>query len=351
METNKIIVKCEIPFLIRTDNPETDEFEFFPIPADDYTAEIGFRMAPGGGGGNITTAGAADEDRLGHMSTTHVKAKLDEKFIESIPDDVQQLPDSLVFQMSSGGLGEPSYIAEEVTSAINRFLSIYRTNTESYWMRNLLPHDIFDFAIVKFDEEGKKSEQHHKHTAGAMTGMGSTLSDEEVSEIQDMLDDQKTPSIYSRLQLKIRDQISLNEYALAVVDSQRLMESWIKEAFEHLLQTVEGYSRSEAIDTARKGGDFKNFHNIRGMYNSKLDFDLEGTAEFTDWEDIAKSLRNDIVHEGYEPTEEETVETVQINNKLMLRVKSEFDNDLHSDLLAISELPDDGIGRTTMRND
>lgn len=351
METNKIIVKCEVPYLIRTDNPENDEFEFFSIPTGDYTAEIGFRMAPGGGSGNITTAGAADEDRLGHMSTTHVKTKLDKKFLESIPDNVQQLPDSLVFQMGSGGLGEPSYIAEEVTNSINKFLNIYRANTESYWMRNLLPHDIFDFLIVKFDEEGNRSEQHHKHTAGAMTAMGSTLSDEEVSEIQNMLDNQKTSSIYSRLQLKLRDQISLNEYALAVVDSQRLMESWIKEAFEHLLQTVEGYSRTDAKDTARNGGDFKNFHNIRGMYNSKLGFNLESTTEFNDWDNIAKDLRNDIVHEGYEPSRKEAIETVKINNKLMLRVKSEFGNDLHNDLLAISELPDDGIGRTTLGDD
>lgn len=352
MNANKIIVECEVPFLIRTDNPENDEFEFFTILADDYSAEIGFRMVAGGGKGPMTTAGGADEDRMGHMSTTHVRANLDAEFIDNIPEDVKSLPDSVTFQMSSGGLGELSYIAEEVTDCINKFISVYKTQTESYWMRNLLPHDIFDFSIVKIDDEGEKSEHHHKHTASVMEGMGSTLSDEKISDIRYELNNEESPSIYSRLQLKLRDQISLKEYALAVADSQRLMESWIKDAFEHLLKTVENHSQSDAIDTARhQDGSFKDFHDIRKMYDSKLGFDLEGTTEFQRWDNIAQDTRNKIIHEGYEPTKEEAVKAIQINTNLILRVKSEFDSYLPDNLLVIEEFPDDGIGRATMGED
>lgn len=351
MDTEKIIVKCEIPYLIRTDNPGTEEFEMFSIPRKEYTAQIGFRMAPGGGGGNITTAGASDEDRLGHMSTTHVKAVLNTDFIDNIPDDVHRMPESLEFRMGSGGNDEASYIVEEVTQSINQFLDIYKSKTGSYWMRRLLPHDIFDFAIVKVDSEGGETQQHHKHTASPMTGMGSTLSGEEKSEIEDMLAEQEIPSIYSRLQLQIRDQVSLKEFGVAVVGSQRLMESWLKESFEHLLKTSEGYSQSNAESTARhQDGSFKDFHDIRKMYNSKLGFALEDTTEFEDWEDTAREVRNNIIHEGYEPTENEAITAIQINNRLMIRVKSEFKSDLRSGLLAVEEIPEDGVGRTTFRD-
>lgn len=349
MDTKRIVVKCEIPFLIRTDDPETEDFAHFSVPTQDYTAELGFRMAPGGGKGNITTAGGSDEDRLGHMATTHVKTELDEEFVDNIPDEISDLPDSLQFQMGSGGSGEASYIVEEVTKCINKFLEIYKVNTESYWMRRLLPHDIFDFVIVKIDNQGEKKEQHHKHTAGAMTGMGSTLSENDISEIQDSLSKSENPSIYSRIQLEIRDQISLKEYDIAVVSSQRLMESWLKQSFEHLLKTVEGYSQSKAEDTARhQDGSFKDFHDIRKMYDSKLDFDLEATSEFQQWQNNSKDVRNDIIHEGYEPTKQEAVNSVQTNNSVIMRVKSEFKSDLSDDLVAVSKMPSDGVGRTTL---
>jgi len=84
------------------------------------------------------------------------------------------------------------------------------------------------------------------------------------------------------------------------------------------------------------------------MYRSKLSFNLEGTTEFQNWEDTAKDLRNDIVHEGYEPTQSEAVEAVKINNRLVVRIKSEFKEDLSDYLLSVKKLPDDGIGRTTL---
>jgi len=349
MDTKEIIIRCEIPFLIRTDNPEDDEFQFFTIPTDNYTAEIGFRMAPGGGRGNITTAAGADEDRLGHVSTTHVKAKFGGDFIRSIPEEVHELPGSAVFQMGGGnGQDEYSYYAEELTICINKFISIYKNQTDSYWMRNLLPHDIFDFAIVKVDNEGNESKTHHKHSASVMSGMGSTLSDDEISGIKQQLNTEKVPSIYSRLQLKLRNQISLKQYSLAVVDSQRLMESWIKEAFEHLLKELEGKSKVEAEKIARhQDGSFKDFHDIRKMYDSKLGFDLEATTEFQNWKNIAKGLRNDIIHEGFEPSETEAVEAVRINIDLIMVIKSQFGGVLRSDMLEVNKMPDDGIGRTT----
>lgn len=349
METKQIIVECEIPFLIRTGDHKTDDFDFFSVPTQDYTAKIGFRMVPGGGKENVKIAGGFDEDRLGHMSTTRVKAEFDKEFIESIPNEVYRLPESVERQVGKSGNTENAYVIEEVTKCVNIFIDIYRTNTGSYWMRRLLPHDIFDFDITRVNEEGKKSEQHHKHTASAMTGMAGTLSDKEVSEIKDMLESGEKPSIYSRLQLRVRDYISLGEYDIAVVDSQRLMESWLKEAFEHLLVEVKEYSQSEAEETARHDdGSFKDTYAVKGMYNSKLGFTLEDTTEFQQWDNSAKDLRNDIVHEGYEPTENETVEAVKIHNDLILRVKSEFESTLRSDLLAVEEMPEDGIGRTTM---
>ena len=84
------------------------------------------------------------------------------------------------------------------------------------------------------------------------------------------------------------------------------------------------------------------------MYRSKLSFDLEATSQFQKWENIAKELRNDIVHEGYEPTQSEAVEAVKINNEVLMRVKSEFKSDLSNYLLSITELPEDGIGRTKL---
>ena len=132
MDVKEVIIKCEIPFLVRVDNPETDEFEFFTVPTEDYNAEIGFRMAPGGGKGNITTAAGADEDRLGYMSTTHVKARFREDFIKNMPEEVMELPGSAVLQMvgSEGNAkGEFSYYAEELTYCINKFLQIYKSHT------------------------------------------------------------------------------------------------------------------------------------------------------------------------------------------------------------------------------
>jgi hypothetical protein len=127
------------------------------------------------------------------------------------------------------------------------------------------------------------------------------------------------------------------------------MESWLKEAFEHLLVQIKGYSQSEAEDAARhQDGSFKDFHDIRKMYDSKLDFDLEDTIEYQQWTDFARGIRNDIIHEGYETTEQEAVKSVQLNNNLIIRVKSEFKPNLHSDLLAVKEFPDDGIGRTKL---
>ncbi|WP_247728620.1 hypothetical protein [Halovivax limisalsi] len=354
METEKIVVRFQIPFLIRVGDPSSDDLETYEIPFENYTAEIGFNMVPGGGEGGITTATGAEEDRLGNLSRTNTQVVFGEDFIETIPEDILEVPGSPVLQISGGGQKKDKneYIVEEATQCVNRFVNAYKSVTDSYWMRNLLPHDIFDFVIIEKDGSGEHTQQHYKKNAGIMRGMGSTIDNEDDGLIRGMLKSRIDPSVYTRLQLRIRDQMSLKEFDLAVTDSHRLMERWLKEACEQLLQDYYGMDSEEAVETARReDGTFMKFDNILDQYSSKLDFQIKELKEYKEWNNGVRDLRNDIVHEGYNPTEEEAIEAAKACNRLVMAVKSEFDEYLIGKLSAISGLPEDGIGRTETFDD
>lgn len=353
MTVEKIVVQFKIPFLIRVGNPGSDGFEIYSIPFEEYTAKIGFDMEPGGKGG-VTIAAGAEEDRLGNLSSTKVQVVFGKDFIKSIPDDVLEIPGSAVFQIAGGGVKDDKngYIAKESTRCVNRFVKIYKSVTNSYWMRNLLPHDIFDFILIEVNENGDTSQQRYQHNAGIMSGMGSTIGEKKDNQIREMLVNNTTPSIYTRLQLRVRDEMSLKEYDLAVADSQRLMERWVKEACECLLQEFKGMSRSKAEDiTRREDGSFMSFDNIIDQYESKLDFNIRRSKEYDDWYNNVRGLRNDIVHEGYRPTENEAIEAVLGCNELAMYIKSDFNEYLCNDLLAINDIPEDGVGRTETFDD
>jgi len=77
------------------------------------------------------------------------------------------------------------------------------------------------------------------------------------------------------------------------------------------IMEAEGRSQTEIEDAFRKSNnDYKSITRVAKDAHKTIHFDFENSDEYENWEDKTRDLRNDVVHEGYSPSEAEARESL-----------------------------------------
>ena len=327
MDITEVLVDFQIPYLLQVEDSLEGNSEPFHVAVDGTPAAIYFKKIPKSSGGPVI-AGQMIGDRLGNVSETAVRVHFDERLIDKIPQDriEKSPPESLVHQGGSNTDDSHGFIVEAAVAAINRFLRVYKYVTVSYWMRNLLPYEIFSFRITEFKEDGEEKERTYNYSNSPYRGFGQTVEQEEEEEIRSILRTEEEQPIYPRLELETLDKISLGEYNLAVLNTQRLFEIWVKHACLLLLEKE--YDEERAHDLMTDDGEYVALGQTFNYFNQHFGHDFRETEEYDRWDRAYKQIRCEVAHAEYMASNQDANEMYEACQELQLTIYGEFKDDL-----------------------
>lgn len=244
-------------------------------------------------------------ERFGNSVSSKVITIFPEEFDNIFSDDV---PDKGVWP---GGRWFPDrdglYIKFAV-DAVNKVIYAYRHVTGGYWIQRLNMGDIAQFEIQDYDDGEIVNETKRQITRGSVQmGMDPENTVREVAEI---LERESPINIYQEIHLDIRDKIDLGDYSLSVLLSFMLFERWTKSAFLTSVSAIK--SEEKAHDLAFRDEQFKPLMHIIDLLDDHTNIDFKKYPQYEEWERNLYDVRNEVVHELYQPSFEEAGEAHEI---------------------------------------
>jgi len=336
MDTKEVFVDFNIPYLLQVEDSLEGEGEPYLIGLDGIPAEIYFKKVPKGSSG-ISIAGQMIGDRLGNVSETAVRVHFDERLIQEIPEEriEKSPPDSVVYQSGSHNEDYRGFIVESAVAAVNRFLRVYKNVTVSYWMRNLLPYEIFSFKIKEFREDGEQKEVTYEYSNSPFEGFGSLIEEQQDDKIRHALKTEEEVPLDSEMELETINKISLGEYNLAVLNAQRLFEIWVKNTALTLLE--QEYSEQRAEELMINDGEYVPMGQTFNYFDHHLDYDFTATDEHDRWRSAYKQIRCEVAHAEYIATNQEANEMYEACQSAQLVIYKEFEEELKGTRLELGE--------------
>ena len=294
---------------------------------DDIESEIRLGESKGGRAA-LRSSGAASfpRDRHGLLLNQEVEVHLSEDYISALPNDIEEPAyESMMFGSSAVGLHK--YLTEDSIDHYNRFIECYRTVTDSYWMRAVIPNEIVNFTIKKV-KNGKVIDETGLGLSGGSLLMG-TISVQQDKILRKQLAEGNSVTVPRQLDLDIKDKMELSEYTVAVFNSNQLFEFWTRREYNNILQS-EGKTPQEARDRMWNSGKDQ-YHHIKNMYDmieSDLGIAVKSTSEWNLWYKHCRDVRNELVHEGRRADELDAAYAYHYTKKVMAEFKHRFMNAL-----------------------
>ncbi|WP_226013588.1 hypothetical protein [Halomicrobium salinisoli] len=210
--------------------------------------------------------------------------------------------------------------------AINRFLEAYRAVMEDEWIRDLAFQDIVEFEV--YWDHGSDVENNTVYVPNDTFG-GSGLDEQKKDKIQEYLDDDVRINSAKRMDLNTQEKIHRGEYELAVINADRLFEFWAVNVFVYLKEQ-RGTPTEEAVSLVTNNG-IKNI--ISNFYQDHLGSDFKNTDEYEEWSKKTHDLRNNVIHEGWQVTEEEAQDAYDASLSAIATISEEFEDELRGTTL------------------
>lgn len=349
MGVKNYVLQFDIPYHIQVEDSfkGNQEKRFYPI-IDDIPAELRFESNPESKM-EVGTAGSVAGDRHGNFGHSSVQVWFDGRFIGTIPEDMDDempIDTEPVFHMGQPR-GTDRYLIENAVSYLNKFLRVYRASTNFYWITALSPHEIGRFGVVECHEDGTEDSRLRFVTQSALKSgpMDKAVLDRVRKGIQ-------LPSpitLYNELDLNGEDKIDRGDFNSAIIDSAILFESWVEQAYQ-IIAVEHGKSEQEALEDITKGGDSDETlspKNIITDHLSNFGFDFSATDEFEAWDNDTRVIRNKVVHDGYQASQEEARNAKDAVTAALVRLSDEFKDELQGTTLFIQEEPQDPLRRPT----
>lgn len=347
MNIKNYIVQFDLPYHIQVQDSfkNNQEKRFYPV-IDDVPAEIRFQSNQEDSGG-VAVAGTAAGDRHGRLGYSSVQVWFDYRFMNNIPDDIDEekpIDADPVFHMGQPR-GTDRFLIENALKYINKFLSVYRSITGFYWITSISPHEVIRFIIAENMKDGSQDRRTVFYTTSSLKS--GPLDEDKLTTIQSGVQMETPVTIFDELDLDADDKIDRGDYNASIIDSAIMFESWVKSAFQEVAME-NGYSREEAQEMIKKGGDSDEFMSPKNIIKDKFPefgYDFTTQEEFTHWDERTRKVRNKVVHEGYQATFSEAKQAKDSTIKALSELSKGFKDSLEGTIYYIEERDDNILRR------
>lgn len=293
-------VEFTIPYLLKLKDSFDKNPEWrFEIEREGQIAELRFRKEKSH---DYDFSAFPEGDRSGKLCWTKVQVRF---------------PGGL----SKEGRSEDGPLIEASKKAINRFLEVYRAVMEDEWIRDLAVQNIVEFTV--YWDLGSEIESSTVYVPNETFG-DFGLDIEKRDKIQRYIDEGTNINPSKRIDLDTQEKIHRGEYELAVINADRLFEFWAINTFVYLKEN-RGSSTEDAIELATEN-KFTNI--ISNFYRDHLGFNFQETTEYKNWKEETHELRNNVIHEGWHITEEESQKAYNASLKAIAAITEEFKEEL-----------------------
>lgn len=300
----------DIPFLIQAENSiDGNENARFHPYRDGISAEIRIEKKPTEHPSG-QMAGLVEGDRLGTVSQTRIQVGFNSEFLSTIPDelttDFEHVKADAYMRKMPELEGRDGFLIEAAVDYLNRFLDVYRTELDRYWIRELLPEEIVYFTLHSIVTDEQKHRRIRWFSGGTLVPMTAAISVEDTAYLNALLEEEAQIPVHQELDLAAQDKIDLREYDIAVINAATMFEAWLKNALRTVLR-AEGLPEAEIESHFKHSPDhYKSITTIAtDVVGRALHLNFEDTDEFSAWKKHTRNLRNDVIHEGYQPTKSE----------------------------------------------
>jgi hypothetical protein len=326
---DKYIVEFSGPYSFRvpTSIGEDNDIPGYEVTLKDFHAELRLgdldnERGAFSGSGAVTFP----RDRHGLLSSQKVQVHFDSDYISRLPDDVEG--DNPEVILGSEIPSPDQQIIEDSVSVYNRFIELYKVQTESFWMRSLNAHEIHGFTIKCIEDNEVVNDRSHGLSGGAVQ-MG-TIPQEDDLKLRQSLAENLEVTLSRKLELDIYDKIDLGEYRLAIISTNQLFVFWTRREYTKILKKM-GKSEQEAKNRMWNDGRGE-FHHIKTIYemiDSDIGSNLLHNEEFAYWNYHCREKRNRIVHQGVEANKKDADKALQYTSTAMTEFKRRFNKELN----------------------
>lgn len=277
-------------------------------------------------------------ERLGRSLSSTVLIHFSEEFINAIPEEViENTPEDYHEQGTIIGSKIATPLDKHLivwgVNFLNRFLNYYRFFENEYWIQPLTPQMIQKFHLWRNTTDGFDRHRVRNWIGGPIKG-----GEADVETIQEAALSMMDLPLVQKLQLDARDNIERSNYAIGVIQSGQLMELWSQYAFI-IIAKQQGHTEKQAKELIKFDSDRSiKPPNIFDKYRKELGYDFKSTDQYDDWNENTRKLRNNVVHEGYEPARSEASEAFKGTMEAILEIQDHFRSELESG--QIDDYPD-----------
>lgn len=324
-------VEFEIPFLIQVeDSFEGNSDARFQVRIDGIPAEVQFKKEvreeesrPG------SMFGLVEGERLGNVSYTLVRIGFARPFLDSLDEEYQSsfedIQEGGPTRMTSSLDSREGQLIKSAIDYMNLFLERYRATFGYYWIRRLKPSEIAYFKLFSVAENGEEYNHNVMYAHKGLTPASATLDRAQHEVLQSRLTDEHEVPAAVSLRLDARDNLDLGEYKLSVILAGTMFETFLKRRLR-LVMEIEGKSPS-TIEQAfvRSDGRYKGVVQLAKESHKTFHFDFSGSDEYQEWMEKTRELRNEVIHEDYQPTEDEADEALTASVNAVELLEREID--------------------------
>lgn len=316
MKLAAVWIDFKIPFLIQVEDSLEEPKNAFQVRKEGIPAELRFKKKAETSdthGGKMF--GLIEGERLGNVSYTVVRVGFAEPYIDSLGEkyetEYEEISDGGRQILSNSLDTLRGKVAKDAVEWTNLFLEKYRSTFAYYWIRRLNPSEIAHFTLTFVAENGDKYTNALMYAQDGLTPGSTTLDDEQRTVLQSRLTDRRSVPTTLSLELDAKDKLDIGEYRLSVLVAGTMFESFLKTSLREVME-AEGRS-DEYIENAfeEDNGDPKSVVALAKDCDKTFHFDFKGSKEYEDWDKNTRQLRNNVIHEGYQPSEEEAERAIE----------------------------------------
>lgn len=327
MSIEDIIVEFEIPYLLEVRDSFDKNPEWrFDVSFNSVEAEFRFKkicIQEGVDGANYVRG-----NRNGLISRTAVQVWFNDIFYQAIPDrtnDETPDGDEMILHEIPGQYSR--YVIGYSLDFLNQFLEAYRTNLDDQWVKPLGISDVIDFKVTADLEDGGSDTVIYQPGVEPIKEL--RVTETKRDSIQEFISEDKSVNLFKKIDLDTEDNIARREYDIAVLNSARLFEVWIKTAYIAIMDRREGSeeeARRIAIETP-----FGSF--VEEKIRADIGLDIGSMPEYSEWKQKVWEVRKDVIHDGRRVEEEVANEAYRVTKMLLGRLLAEVGDELEDTTL------------------
>lgn len=336
MEISDIHAEFEIPYLLELDDSVDggEDWRFVTQYHSQY-AQLRFekRILDGK---PLPLPDFPKADLNGRVCRTLVEVWYSVEFVrmmESLRDDLEFEIDGIRFHGRQPD-GFDSYFIGYAMGHLNEFIDLYRILSGRHWVRRLTLESISELDLV--ETHGDQSDSRTFYMTGDPGAMDQSKY-ELRTKIKEALSEDVSPSLFQRIRLDIKDNLRKSEYDMAVMNSTRLLEVWVKTAYLALENIKFNNEQSARTDINDRLMDVVEKH-----LQKHLSYDIVEDETWKRWKNGAYGLRCETIHEGREIDEDDAKSAFNQSKELIAHIATEFEEDIsHLSLFPNLNRPND----------